>query len=126
MEEHTNYLAHHGVKGQRWGIRRYQNPDGSLTSAGRKKLLKYQKKVSKYTERHAKFEKKAYKAVKRNNADKLLKYKKKSIKALKKQAKFENKAYKLQKHMNKYLKKVDKKTKDIGKNRVNEVLKEVS
>lgn len=29
-------LYHHGIKGQRWGIRRYQNPDGSLTSAGRK------------------------------------------------------------------------------------------
>lgn len=29
------YLAHHGIKGQRWGIRRYQNEDGSLTSEGR-------------------------------------------------------------------------------------------
>lgn len=27
-------LYHHGIKGQRWGIRRYQNPDGSLTPAG--------------------------------------------------------------------------------------------
>lgn len=31
----TNYLAHHGIKGQRWGVRRYQNPDGSLTNAGK-------------------------------------------------------------------------------------------
>lgn len=31
------YMAHHGVKGQRWGVRRYQNEDGSLTSAGRKR-----------------------------------------------------------------------------------------
>ena len=30
------YIAHHGIKGQRWGIRRYQNPDGSLTEAGKK------------------------------------------------------------------------------------------
>lgn len=33
----TVYLAHHGIKGQKWGIRRYQNPDGSLTAEGRKK-----------------------------------------------------------------------------------------
>ena len=30
-------LYHHGVKGQRWGVRHYQNPDGSLTNAGRER-----------------------------------------------------------------------------------------
>ena len=30
-----NYLMHHGVKGMKWGVRRYRNYDGSLTSAGR-------------------------------------------------------------------------------------------
>ena len=30
-----NELYHHGVKGQHWGIRRFQNKDGSLTEAGR-------------------------------------------------------------------------------------------
>ena len=29
------YLAHHGTKGQRWGVRRFQNYDGSLTAAGK-------------------------------------------------------------------------------------------
>lgn len=30
-------LYHHGVKGQKWGIRRYQNADGSLTDEGRRR-----------------------------------------------------------------------------------------
>ena len=30
-------LYHHGVKGQKWGVRRYQNEDGTLTNAGKKK-----------------------------------------------------------------------------------------
>ena len=33
-------LAHHGILGQKWGIRRFQNPDGSLTPAGRKRAKK--------------------------------------------------------------------------------------
>jgi len=34
----TYYLEHHGVKGQRWGVRRYQNKDGSLTAAGKRHI----------------------------------------------------------------------------------------
>jgi len=31
------YLIHHGIKNQRWGVRRFQNPDGSLTPAGKRR-----------------------------------------------------------------------------------------
>lgn len=30
-----DYLEHHGIKGQKWGIRRFQNDDGSLTDEGK-------------------------------------------------------------------------------------------
>ena len=33
----NNYLYHHGIKGQKWGVRRFRNSDGSLTAAGKRR-----------------------------------------------------------------------------------------
>lgn len=37
MEKHEEMLEHHGIKGQKWGVRRFQNKDGSRTAAGKKR-----------------------------------------------------------------------------------------
>ena len=40
MEQNNNELQHWGIPGMKWGVRRYQNKDGSLTPAGRKRAEK--------------------------------------------------------------------------------------
>lgn len=54
-----SYLAHHGILGMKWGIRRYQNADGSLTDAGRKR---YNAEVKRAEKKEAKEENKRIKA----------------------------------------------------------------
>lgn len=46
----SNELYHHGVKGMKWGVRRYMNSDGSLTAAGRKRYARdaREKEFTKY------------------------------------------------------------------------------
>lgn len=52
-------LEHHGIKGQKWGIRRFQNEDGSLTEAGKRRL---ERKDNRWIKRNAtKIHNKAYK-----------------------------------------------------------------
>lgn len=47
----TNFqdeLYHHGIKGQRWGVRRFQNEDGSLTSKGKTRYANTTRNKSSY------------------------------------------------------------------------------
>lgn len=87
MDEYNSYLAHHGIQGQKWGIRRYQNRDGSLTAEGRRRLgygeprkslkQKIADKKQAYKEKHAKTpeqEKEELKEYLRKHPKKLPKY----------------------------------------------------
>lgn len=54
-----DYLAHYGTKGMRWGVRRYQNSDGTLTPAGKKRYDKSVRKQERLEARAAKYRKKS-------------------------------------------------------------------
>ena len=45
-----DYLEHHGILGQKWGVRRFQNPDGSLTEKGRRRY--YQEEGRNYLNKY--------------------------------------------------------------------------
>lgn len=66
MNGDSFYLSHHGILGQKWGIRRFQNKDGSLTEAGRRRL---EKKDAKWAEKnYEKAYKQSYKQIRKSMA----------------------------------------------------------
>ena len=56
MEMKSDCLQHHGVLGQKWGVRRYQNEDGSLTPAGERHYRKIIKDARSYGDTMAELE----------------------------------------------------------------------
>lgn len=48
----NDYLEHHGILGQKWGVRRYQNPDGTLTKAGKRHIKQIEKKDAKWAKKN--------------------------------------------------------------------------
>lgn len=82
-------LYHHGIFGMKWGIRRYQNADGTLTDAGKKRytklenrITKYRKKADKYTAKMNKAEKSAHRFWFRDVKNSYAKYSKFKYKAI--------------------------------------------
>ena len=117
-------LYHHGVKGQKWGVRRYQNADGSLTEDGKshynkayskgvnklkKKKTKVNKLILKSDKYQAKSDKafaKSYRATFQSSADS---WTSKGYKWKRKASRYKYKASKVTKSGEKYYKKMESK-----------------
>ena len=83
---YDDYLMHHGIKGMKWGVRRYQNEDGSLTEAGKRRYgtverfndeyvkPREERKAAHAAKRTERLEKRKNRAIDKGNIDKILKY----------------------------------------------------
>ena len=113
-------LTHFGVQGMKWGVRRYQNEDGSLTEAGKAhysksysgmvtKLKKKETKANKLNTKSEKYQLKSDKAFEKSyrtvSSDRSEKYKAKGYKNKRKSSKYSYKSTKIINSGQKYYKK---------------------
>ena len=81
----SDELYHHGIIGQKWGIRRFQNSDGTYTEAGKQrygaKNDKQAEKLANYQERQRRSSENYYEAVEKNLNNRQMKLEKKKQKA---------------------------------------------
>ena len=62
MRYETNYLQHHGVNGMKWGVRNYQNKDGSYTALGKSRRKSSKASVKKASKKKTPEQKAAQRA----------------------------------------------------------------
>lgn len=95
-DDQSSFLSHHGILGQKWGVRRYQNKDGSLTSAGKKHYNtdynKYELKAERRKEKSQAAAKAHVKALESGDEKLARKTEKKALKELNKYLNAEEKA----------------------------------
>jgi hypothetical protein len=88
IERSGTSLTHHGILGMKWGVRRYQNKDGSLTAAGRARYKTYsnpyERKAERRQEKSREVAKAHLDALRSGNEKAVKKTEKKALKALNK------------------------------------------